>query len=252
MCRGHADIVEFLLTLTPFRDDPDPREPGCTPLLRAAFAGHAECCRLLIDAGADVDSVDTSTGDRRTPLLKAAAEGHADVVDLLLRTGANIDAADRWGNGAGDLARSSAVSRLVGPPIKPTRAKGDDISPADGHSRDSAEDDGQAVDADAAVTCDNAPPSDTAPAPSAVPVPAAPSGGGGDDAAAPPPAAAATSAAAAAPRTVGTECVSCGRTVVGVAVVPCCRALMCRACQKAVRTGRAPCAACGRDLKYGL
>ena len=77
----------------------------CTPLLRAAFAGSLESCRILLDAGASVDARDMSFGDGRTPLLKAAGQGHEAVAALLIERGADISARDAARLGAFDLAQ---------------------------------------------------------------------------------------------------------------------------------------------------
>ena len=54
----------------------------------AAALGHARCCRVLLDAGADIDSQDT---DGRTPLMLSKT---FEVMDLLLRFGADVHARD--------------------------------------------------------------------------------------------------------------------------------------------------------------
>lgn len=61
----------------------------CKILLQhyAARHGRIEICRLLLDAGADVN-VQTSSG-RATALHRAAYSGHCDVVRLLLQRGAD-------------------------------------------------------------------------------------------------------------------------------------------------------------------
>lgn len=54
---------------------------GRSALAAAAVAGHAECARLLLQAGADVDARDAK-GD--SPLHLASKRGHAAVLRLLL------------------------------------------------------------------------------------------------------------------------------------------------------------------------
>jgi len=61
---------------------------GWTPLHMAAARGHAEKCRILIDAGADVNrrkEIDAS----ETPLMEAAFCGQPETTKLLLNSGAD-------------------------------------------------------------------------------------------------------------------------------------------------------------------
>ena len=68
---------------------------GDVPLPLAAGAGDLEIVKLLLDAGADVNSTmdgKISTGHtvyEATPLFHAAAAGHLDVVEMLLTNGAD-------------------------------------------------------------------------------------------------------------------------------------------------------------------
>jgi uncharacterized protein len=70
------------------------RDDAFTPLLAAAQEGYAyaEVAALLLADGADPDRVDS---DERTPLIAAAFRGHADVVQRLLDAGADPDLARR-------------------------------------------------------------------------------------------------------------------------------------------------------------
>jgi ankyrin repeat protein len=85
---GRADRVGELLDegVPPTTVSPD----GFTPLHLAAFFGHPETVRLLLDRDAEVDPV--SDNDLRVrPLNSAAAGGHGKVVGLLLEHGAAVD-----------------------------------------------------------------------------------------------------------------------------------------------------------------
>jgi len=57
------------------------------PLNIAAAKGYSRISEKLIEAGARIDSEDSS---KNTPMLNAAERGHLDVVKLLIRKGANI------------------------------------------------------------------------------------------------------------------------------------------------------------------
>jgi ankyrin repeat protein len=69
---------------------------GRTPLHCASYFNHAECARVLLFAGANVN-VKSSTG-QTTPLHTAAARGAKHVVHLLCECEADINAADLGGN----------------------------------------------------------------------------------------------------------------------------------------------------------
>lgn len=53
----------------------------------AALRGHAEVCRMLLEAGADVELAEECGF---TPLLVAAAQGHTDTVAMLCQHGARV------------------------------------------------------------------------------------------------------------------------------------------------------------------
>jgi hypothetical protein len=90
-----------------------------TAMYFAAVHGHAECVRILLDAGADpnerIPSWDTPNIGPR-PLDGAAARGHVDVVRLLLDRGAKpelmtLDDEERAG-------LAPAVRELLGMPAR--------------------------------------------------------------------------------------------------------------------------------------
>ena len=70
-------------------------ENGAGALFQAASRGHLEVCRLLLDAGADLEAVDDA-GLR--PLHSAAEAGHVQLVRLLLDAGAELEAEDEGGD----------------------------------------------------------------------------------------------------------------------------------------------------------
>lgn len=108
---GDAAALETALEAGADVDTRDTRKPTrqMTPLMLAAWAGHAACVRSLLAAGASVnlhdevshganaafDSDETSevlrgygVCPKRTALHYAAEHGHAEVIDLLLAAGA--------------------------------------------------------------------------------------------------------------------------------------------------------------------
>jgi hypothetical protein len=70
---------------------------GRTPLNDAAFNGHFEIIRLLLQNGADVNVKDD---DGRTPLHWAAIFGHVDILHLLVENGVDLEAQDDDGSRA--------------------------------------------------------------------------------------------------------------------------------------------------------
>jgi hypothetical protein len=68
---------------------------GYTCLMEAAFNGHLDVCRLLIDKGAHIEAKDRYG---RTPLHFAAGRGHHEIARLLCDRGAEIEARtnSRW------------------------------------------------------------------------------------------------------------------------------------------------------------
>lgn len=96
------DIVLFLLEMGSLVDG-HPGGCGATPLHRSAYAGHTSTCKLLIEAGASLDSLDSSFGDYRTPMHKAASRGHLDTVRYFIEAGANATIRDSNGMSAEDM-----------------------------------------------------------------------------------------------------------------------------------------------------
>ena len=61
---------------------------GETALHAGSKGGHPEIVQVLLDAGAEVNPID-SFGD--TPLMMAAMRGHVEVVKVLLSAGADVN-----------------------------------------------------------------------------------------------------------------------------------------------------------------
>jgi ankyrin repeat protein len=85
---------------------------GWTPLHLAAFFGHLEAVRLLLDARADMDAVSRNSLDN-TPLHAATAGKHADVALLLLESGADPLKTDAGGYTALEIARQNQLDTVV-------------------------------------------------------------------------------------------------------------------------------------------
>ncbi len=87
---GHLEIVEWLLSRGA---NPNVREDenGWAPLHSAAWLGHIEVSRLLLQYKVDNNPQDI---DGETPLHLALKKGHVDVALLLLEHGADVNARD--------------------------------------------------------------------------------------------------------------------------------------------------------------
>jgi ankyrin repeat protein len=113
------EVADYLLSLKPKLDifsacsaglsepvfeqvDADPtlltfhNPDGWTPLHLAAFFGHAEVAKGLLNRGAAVDSR-SSNAMQNTPLHAAAAGGNTKLVELLLDRGADVNARQHGG-----------------------------------------------------------------------------------------------------------------------------------------------------------
>ncbi|KAJ1631201.1 ankyrin repeat-containing domain protein [Pavlovales sp. CCMP2436] len=81
--KGHAECARLLLEAGANANHVDAE--GCTALVRTIIAGHAECAHLLLDGGADVNYAGV---DGRTALMVASSLGHTECERLLLEAGA--------------------------------------------------------------------------------------------------------------------------------------------------------------------
>jgi ankyrin repeat protein len=98
---GKMAVVRVLLQCGANVDSVDGHKS--TALHLAAFNGHLDVCRLLLDWGAKVDHVDIW---KDTPLHWAAWKGYWSVVKLLVKRGANVCVKNGFGETASDMARS--------------------------------------------------------------------------------------------------------------------------------------------------
>lgn len=92
---GHQDRLRHRLGEDPGRVNAVAGD-GFTPLHLAAFFGKAETARILLDAGARVDTYGNNAFANQ-PLHAAAAGRHVEVCRLLLAAGADVDATQHGG-----------------------------------------------------------------------------------------------------------------------------------------------------------
>jgi ankyrin repeat protein len=76
----------------------------------AAYNGHLEVVKLLLEKGADIEHKDN---DGRTPLCVAAYNGHLEVVRLLLEKGADIEHKDNDGRIPFSLASRDIIEDCI-------------------------------------------------------------------------------------------------------------------------------------------
>ncbi|XP_034549277.1 ankyrin repeat domain-containing protein 50 [Notolabrus celidotus] len=99
--QGHVKVLSVLLEWAKSQEHETAMQmmehidnEGWTALRSAAWGGHSEAVKLLLDAGADVDGCDS---EGRTALRAAAWGGHEEIVLTLLDFGAKVDKVDSKG-----------------------------------------------------------------------------------------------------------------------------------------------------------
>ena len=75
-------------------------EDGNTPLMLAAYHGHAATVGMLLDRGADVD---LRNGRDQAPVAGAMFKGEDEVVRLLVGAGADLDAGTPSGRATAEM-----------------------------------------------------------------------------------------------------------------------------------------------------
>ncbi|PLN84342.1 ankyrin repeat-containing domain protein [Aspergillus taichungensis] len=89
---GDVGILKLLLRHARFKTSLESQDQhGCTPLARAVAKGHKEAVQVLLNAGADPNTMDRN---KHTPLLWAAKEGHVGMMKLLGANGASLHIPD--------------------------------------------------------------------------------------------------------------------------------------------------------------
>lgn len=106
---GHTVQLEFeIFKRANLVEDKD--EYGRTLLYTASKSGFYDTCKMLLQKGASVDETQI---DGSTPLHGAAYFGHAQVVRLLLQHGARTNLRNNWGNASLDESATSEIRRVI-------------------------------------------------------------------------------------------------------------------------------------------
>jgi uncharacterized protein len=107
---GHAEVVRLLLDRGADVAAVARNEMAVMPMHAAAASSRNEIARMLLDAGAPVDAIQHGG---YTPLHEAAENGNADLVRLLLDHGADPGKVTDDGATAADLAEAKGRHEVV-------------------------------------------------------------------------------------------------------------------------------------------
>ena len=103
---GHVEVARVLLDAGAKVDT----QVGFPTLMRATLRGHLEMARFLIASGADVN---TPSPDGKTALMIASVRGHAEIARILIDARADVNAADVEGETALKHAACNNRSEVV-------------------------------------------------------------------------------------------------------------------------------------------
>ena len=84
---------------------------GRTVLMEAAMNGHAECLRVAIEAGSDLDFA--TKNYNATAAIFAAREGHLNCLNILREAGADMDIERSDGKTAMQIHREQVRAQMA-------------------------------------------------------------------------------------------------------------------------------------------
>jgi hypothetical protein len=102
--------IDELTDLLPRADINARNEHGMTALMRAAYHGHVQIVRVLLERGADPN---VTRNDNFTALSLAAFFGHTEIVEMLMGYGARTDVATRYGTSAQMWAKARSFGEVA-------------------------------------------------------------------------------------------------------------------------------------------
>jgi ankyrin repeat protein len=139
---GAAPRLRELLRELPFRAG-ETAPDGFSPLGFAAFFGHEECARILVEHGAEIDAC-AKNPTRVAPLHSAIAGGHHGIIRLLIERGARVNIRQQHGftplHGAAATGDADTILVLLTAGADPSLTSDDGKTPLDvaldrGHAR---------------------------------------------------------------------------------------------------------------------